>query len=137
MGRSVQDPSRGDPTDRHAAAVDALRQAAFQSTGSTQSAVRVAAGQGGELPEPLGSYAAKVRDQVVSHHRHRLRGAYCGRAERRYEAIVDALHVNLIFNIMSRLANAFDFSWDSEQHVRAGTQVIHRISYRLPRILMR
>jgi AhpD family alkylhydroperoxidase len=53
------------------------------------------------------------------------------------EAIVDALHVNLIFNIMNRLANAFDFQWDSEQHVRVGAQVIHRISYRLPRILMR
>ena len=53
------------------------------------------------------------------------------------EAIVDALHVNLIFNIMNRLANAFDFSWDSDQHVRAGAQVIHRISYRLPRVLAR
>jgi AhpD family alkylhydroperoxidase len=53
------------------------------------------------------------------------------------EGIVDALHVNLIFNIMNRLANAFDFSWDSEQHVRVGAQVIHRISYRLPRILVR
>ena len=53
------------------------------------------------------------------------------------EAIVDALHVNLIFNIMNRLANAFDFQWDSEQHVRVGAQVIHRISYRSPRFLMR
>jgi AhpD family alkylhydroperoxidase len=53
------------------------------------------------------------------------------------EAIVDALHVNLIFNIMNRLANAFDFSWDSEQHVRIGAQVIHRVSYRSPRFLMR
>jgi uncharacterized peroxidase-related enzyme len=53
------------------------------------------------------------------------------------EGIVDALHVNLVFNIMNRLANAFDFQWDSEQHVRVGAQVIHRISYRLPRILMR
>ena len=53
------------------------------------------------------------------------------------EAIVDALHVNVIFNIMNRLANACDFSWDSEQHVRIGAQVIHRVSYRLPRVLMR
>ena len=49
------------------------------------------------------------------------------------EGIVDALHVNLIFNIMNRLANAFDFSWDSEEHVRVGAKVIHRISYRPPR----
>jgi AhpD family alkylhydroperoxidase len=52
-------------------------------------------------------------------------------------AIVDALHVNLIFNTMNRLANAFDFSWDSDDHVRMGAKVIHRISYRLPRVLMR
>jgi uncharacterized peroxidase-related enzyme len=53
------------------------------------------------------------------------------------EAIVDALHVNLIFNILNRLANAFDFSWDSDEHVRVGANVIHRISYRPPRLLMR
>ena len=53
------------------------------------------------------------------------------------EALVAALHVNVIFNIMNRLANAFDFSWDSAQHVRIGAQVIHRVSYRSPRFLMR
>ena len=51
------------------------------------------------------------------------------------EGIIDALHVNLVFNIMNRLANAFDFTWDSEEHVRVGAKVIHRISYRLPRVL--
>ena len=53
----------GDPTDRHAAAVDALRRAVFESAGSTATAVRVAAGSGGELSDPIGSYALKVRDQ--------------------------------------------------------------------------
>lgn len=52
-------------------------------------------------------------------------------------AIVDALHVNLIFNCINRLANAFGFAWDSDHHVRLGAKVIHRISYRLPRIFMR
>ena len=52
-------------------------------------------------------------------------------------AIVDALYVNLIFNCINRLANAFDFAWDSDQHVRLGAKVIHLISYRLPKILMR
>ena len=52
-----------DPTDRHAAEVEALRRAIFESAGSTEPAVRVAAGSGGELPEPIGSYAAKVRDR--------------------------------------------------------------------------
>jgi hypothetical protein len=63
MGRSFSDRAGGDPTDRHAAAVDALRHAVFQTAGSTEPAVRVAAGRGGELPEPLAAYAAKVRDQ--------------------------------------------------------------------------
>jgi uncharacterized peroxidase-related enzyme len=53
------------------------------------------------------------------------------------EAIADALHVNLVFNVMNRLANAFDYAWDSDEHVRLGAKVIHRISYRLPRFLMR
>ncbi len=52
-------------------------------------------------------------------------------------AILDALHVNLIFNIVNRLANAFDFGWDSDQHVRVGAAVIHRIRYRIPGFLMR
>jgi len=53
------------------------------------------------------------------------------------EAIVDALHVNLIFNCINRLASAFDFTWDSDHHVRLGAKVIHRVSYRLPGMLMR
>ena len=63
MGRSFPDRAGGDPTDRHAAAVGALRHAVFQSPGANQPAIRVAAGQGGELPEPLAGYAAKVCDQ--------------------------------------------------------------------------
>jgi len=53
----------GEPTDRHAAAVNALRHAVFQSPGSTEPPVRLAAARGGDLPESLGAYAAKVRDQ--------------------------------------------------------------------------
>jgi alkylhydroperoxidase family enzyme len=53
------------------------------------------------------------------------------------EAIIDALHVSFIFNIMNRLANAFDFSWDSEEHVQTSANVIHRFSYRLPSFLVR
>jgi hypothetical protein len=63
MGRSLPNKTDGDPADRHAAAVNALRHAVFDSRGSTEPAVRDAAGSGGQLPEPLGSYAAKVRDQ--------------------------------------------------------------------------
>jgi uncharacterized peroxidase-related enzyme len=53
------------------------------------------------------------------------------------DAIVDALHVNMVFNIMNRLANAFDFAWDSDEHIRMGAKVIHRVDYRFPRVLMR
>ena len=53
------------------------------------------------------------------------------------DAIADALNVNLVFNIMNRLANTFDFTWDSDNHVRVGAKVIHRIKYRLPGFLMR
>ena len=53
------------------------------------------------------------------------------------EAIIDALHVNLIFNIMNRLANAFDFGWDSQEHVQVSAKVIHRMSYRFPPFLVR
>jgi hypothetical protein len=68
MGRSLPKQADGDPRDRHAATVNALRRAVFESRGSTEPAVRDAAGSGasisgGQLPEPLGSYAAKVRDQ--------------------------------------------------------------------------
>ena len=53
------------------------------------------------------------------------------------EAIVYALHVSFIFNCINRLANAFGFGWESDHQVRLGAKVIHRTSYRLPRILMR
>jgi hypothetical protein len=63
MGRSLPNRTDGDPTDRHAAAVKALRHAVFESRGSTEPALRDAAGSGGQLPEPFGPYADKVRDQ--------------------------------------------------------------------------
>jgi uncharacterized peroxidase-related enzyme len=53
------------------------------------------------------------------------------------DAIVDALHVNMVFNTVNRLANAFDWAWDSEDHVRVGAKVIHLFSYKLPGFVMR
>lgn len=52
-------------------------------------------------------------------------------------AIVDALHVNLIFNLVNRLANAFGWSWDSEAHTRKGAKVIHFVRYKLPGFVLR
>lgn len=53
------------------------------------------------------------------------------------DAIVDALHVNLIFNLVNRLANAFGWSWDSESHVRRGAKALHLTRYKLPGFLLR
>jgi hypothetical protein len=44
---------------------------------------------------------------------------------------------SLVFNIMNRLANAFDLAWDSDEHVRLSAKVLHRIDYRLPSFLTR
>lgn len=53
------------------------------------------------------------------------------------EAIVDALHVTLIFNTVNRMANAFGWGWDSDDHVRVAATVLHRLSYKLPGFVLR
>lgn len=53
------------------------------------------------------------------------------------DAIIDALHVNLVFNLVNRLANAFEWAWDSDDHVRTGAKVIHRTGYKLPGFVLR
>ena len=34
-------------------------------------------------------------------------------------------------------ASAFDFGWDSQEHVQVSAKVIHRMSYRFPPFLVR
>lgn len=53
------------------------------------------------------------------------------------DAIVDALHVNLVFNAVNRLANAFGWEWDSEAHVRSCAKALHLFRYQLPGFVMR
>jgi uncharacterized peroxidase-related enzyme len=53
------------------------------------------------------------------------------------EAILDAFEVALVFNLVNRMANALDWSWDSDAHARVAAKVIHRISYKLPRFALR
>jgi hypothetical protein len=48
---------------RRSAQLAELRRAVFESSGRSDPATRAAAGSGGSLPEPLGTYVAKVRDQ--------------------------------------------------------------------------
>ncbi len=53
------------------------------------------------------------------------------------DAIVDALHVGLVFGTVNRLANAFGWDWDSDEHVRVAAVAIHRLRYRLPGFVLR
>ena len=53
------------------------------------------------------------------------------------QAIIEALHVGFLFNTVNRMANAFDWTWDSHEHVRVAAKAIHRISYRLPGFALR
>jgi uncharacterized peroxidase-related enzyme len=53
------------------------------------------------------------------------------------DAIVDALHVLLVFHTVNRMANAFDWGWDSDDHVRVAARALHRLGYKLPGFVMR
>jgi uncharacterized peroxidase-related enzyme len=53
------------------------------------------------------------------------------------DAIIDALHVSVLFNTVNRMANAFDWTWESEAHLQVAARVIHRINYRLPGFTLR
>ena len=53
------------------------------------------------------------------------------------EAIIEALHVGFLFNTVNRMANAFDWTWESDKHVRVAARVIHLINYRLPGFTLR
>ncbi|WP_112264144.1 carboxymuconolactone decarboxylase family protein [Lentzea terrae] len=50
-------------------------------------------------------------------------------------AVLDALHVNLIWTIVNRLANAFGFQQHSKEQLSKGTQSLHRFGYRFPGFL--
>ena len=53
------------------------------------------------------------------------------------DAIADALVVNLVFNVVNRLANAFGWSWDSDDHLQAGARALRRFGYKLPGLVLR
>ena len=50
-------------------------------------------------------------------------------------AVLEALRVNLVFNVISRLANAFGCTLRKGQ-LRSGARALHRFGYRFPRFLL-
>jgi alkylhydroperoxidase family enzyme len=51
------------------------------------------------------------------------------------QAVLEALHVWLVFSIIGRLANAFGFIL-REGQLHSGTRALHRFGYRFPRFLL-
>jgi alkylhydroperoxidase family enzyme len=51
------------------------------------------------------------------------------------QAVLEALHVNLVWNVVNRLANAFGFTLRDGQ-LRGGTRALHRFGYRFPSFLL-
>ena len=52
-------------------------------------------------------------------------------------AIRDALYVCFVFNTVNRIANAFDYGWQSESDRLKLAHTLNRIRYRVPGFLLR
>ena len=52
-------------------------------------------------------------------------------------AIVDALYVCFFFNTINRIANAFDFGWDTDADRRKLAKGLDRIGYQVPEFFLR
>ena len=61
--------------------------------------------------------------------------AIAGVADLPEHALREALHVDLVWNIVNRLANAFGFTL-REGQLHSGTRALHRFGYRFPAFLL-
>jgi AhpD family alkylhydroperoxidase len=76
-----------------------------------------------------------VRDFLATVTRTPDRADATGVAGMPEQAVLEALRVNLVFNIISRLANAFGFTL-REGQLHSGTRALHRFGYRFPGFLL-
>jgi uncharacterized peroxidase-related enzyme len=53
------------------------------------------------------------------------------------EAIIDALYVGFVFNIVNRMANTFGYTWETEAERLLLARTLDRIGYRVPGFLLR
>jgi alkylhydroperoxidase family enzyme len=51
-------------------------------------------------------------------------------------AIIDALAVAFVFNLINRLADAFDYSWGDEEGRLAAARALYRLAYKVPSFLV-
>ena len=52
------------------------------------------------------------------------------------DAVIEALHVAFVWNVVDRLAHAFDYQL-SEGQLKKGTQALHQFKYKLPGFTLR
>jgi AhpD family alkylhydroperoxidase len=76
-----------------------------------------------------------VRDFLATVTRTPDRADGSGVADLPEQAVLQALRVSLVFNIISRLANAFGFTL-REGQLHSGTRALHRFGYRFPGFLL-
>lgn len=94
------------------------------------------AGHGEIDPDDPGSVRPElraVRDFLDTVSRDRADAAKAAGLPR--QAVLEALRVNLVWNIVDRLANAFGFALRDGQ-LRSGTRALHRFGYRFPAVLL-
>jgi AhpD family alkylhydroperoxidase len=88
-----------------------------------------------DVPASVRPELSAVRDFLATVTRTPDRADATGVAGLPEHAVLEALRVSLVFNIISRLANAFGFTL-REGQLHSGTRALHRFGYRFPGFLL-